>query len=444
MANVTVLGAGGSSTVTITLSSAENAALAQTALKTVSGFVTAGILEQQTYSGVGTIPAPSNILGGVIVPTAGNVGALTAQYVSAVVTATGNSTIIGPDNGTATVVSGDGANLTYANLSTKADITFGTGNNFLWNLDGATARFDAGGSVIQTDAGGQTNASVADGGVVIVQGAGFTTVNAEAGGKVAVAVQGASTVPVTVNGAASGGGELSYLALGGAGVINPGSANSTVYGNVGAGKVTVFGGASNTGKLTVVEGRGFFTGGSSGGNQLFTSTVAGSATLQGGGTGDLLVSQGANQFLIAGAGSETLSGFSVAASVGGSIFQSGGGNATIFGNSGGGNTFALGGGLTLVDGRNEAVLGGATGKANTYYSVADGGGHGISDFISGLDTFNMTLTTTVTGQTVSSLTFFTAGQSGSPFGSGSGTRMILTDKTTVDFFGVQVKNSDLT
>lgn len=463
MVDVTVIGAGGS-TVTIQMTSAVNAAVAQTALWGVSNLAAApglqppnpnpngvGILEQQTFTGSGTLPAPSNLLGGVVVQSPGDVGALTAQYVSAVVAATGNSTIVGPSNFKSTLATTDGSNVTYVNLSQQGDMYFGKGDNFLVQMGGGTARFDEGASVLQTTAGTSTNAMLADNALLLVQGDGKSTVSAEAGADVVVAVQGSSTVPVTVTGG-SVGGTIQYLAIGGAGVINPGSANTTVFGNVGNGKVTVFGGAGPggasapafTGKLTVVEGQGYFAAGTAGGSQLFSSTVSGSATLQGGGDGDLLFSMGSGQFLIAGAGSETLTGFNVAASVGGSIFQSGGGNATMFGNSGGGNSFALGAGLTLVDGRNEAVLGGAVGNANIFYSVANGGGTGVSDFISGLDTFDLTLTKAVTGQTQTSLTYYQAGEAQSPFGADSGTRLVLSGGTIVDFFGTKVVQSDIT
>jgi hypothetical protein len=452
MADVTVLGAGGA-TVTLVLSSAQNAAIAQAAVGSVTKLVEAGTLAQQNFTG-SPLGTPPGLLGGVVVESAGNVGGLTSQYVSAMVAAAGNSTIVGPQNFTSTVVATDGANLTYWNQSTAAQIFLGAGDNFLINSGGAIAFFDKGASVIQTEAGGTTTAVVQDDGLVLVQGAGKTTVAAADGADVVVAVQGDSTVPVTVTGGGAGG-NIQYLAIGGKGIINPGAANVTVFGNVGGGTATVFGGTGPvgtdpapefTGKLTVVEGSGFFQGGTGGGNLLFSSTVAGSATLVGGGDGDQLFSMGANQFLLAGAGSSTLTGFNVDATVGGSIFQSGGGNATIFGNTGGGNTFAIGGGLTAIDGRDEAAItaAGATAQANTFYVVAAaGGGAGVGDFVSGLDTFNLTLTTSVTGQTLSSLEFFAAGASGSPFGDEGGTRMTLSGGTIVDFFGTAVKATDI-
>jgi len=212
-------------------------------------------------------------------------------------------------------------------------------------------------------------------------------------------------------------------------------------------------GPAFTGRLTVVNGRGYFQGGAAGGNIMSTDTVPGSATLVGGGTGDLLFSQASGSYLVAGAGSSTLSGFGLSATVGGGSFFTRFGNATVFGNSGGGNLFGLGGGLSVVDGRNEAQIvaeggvpidGVVSGVPNQYFVAAEtGGGHGISDFISGVDQFLMGFTRGVTHQDLSSLTFYTAGQSGSPFGTGSGTRMILTGGTIVDFFNSEVKMSDL-
>ena len=117
MANVTVLGAGGA-TVTIALSSGQNAAAAQIAVNSVNSLNS--IVDQQTWSGTGTLPAPGNILGGAIISTPGNVGALSSPYISVAVNAAGKSTVIGPQNAQFTVVAGDGSNLTYGNQSTRA------------------------------------------------------------------------------------------------------------------------------------------------------------------------------------------------------------------------------------------------------------------------------------------------------------------------------------
>ena len=482
MATVTVLGTGGS-TVTIQMTSAANAAAAQTALWGVSNLAAApglappnpnppnpnppnphphgvGVLQQQDFTGSGAVPVPANLLGGVVVQGAGDVGALTAQYVSVVVAATGNSTIVGPSNFRSVLATTDGSNTTYVNLSQQGEVHFGAGDNFLVQDAGATAFFDAGNSVMQTASGSVTDATLADKALLLVQGDGKTQIRVEQDADVVVQVQGSSTVPVRVQGgdygnnpAAPNAGTIQYLAVGGAAIIEPGNSDVTIFGNVGSGQVSVYGprGQNPTpivsygGRLTVLDGQGYFQAGGRGGSLLFSSTVEGSATLVGFADGDQLFSMGAGQYLVAGWGAETLSGFSLDASVGGSIFQSWIGHTTIFGNSGGGNAFAMGAGLTLVDGRNEAALGGAVGRGNTYYSVAiaGGGGIGVSDFISGLDTFNMTVTTQATGQQLESMTYYEAGAAGSPFQTGSGTRLILNGGTIFDFFGSEVKLSDI-
>lgn len=457
MADVTVLGAGGS-TVTIALNSTENAAAAQTALKFVSKQVDNGILDQFTYPGTGTVPAPSNLLGGLIISgtTDQNAGALVSQYVSAVVNSTGKTTIVGTSNSNATVVAGDGSALTYLNLASNAKIFLGAGNHFVQQSTvtaGAQINIDKGATYIDAKiAGTNTTINAFDKSLTLIEAGGNVKVNVQSGSQI-VAVQGNSTVPVTVTGTS---GSLEYLALGGKAIINPGAANVTVFGNVGKGTATVFGTSAVidgktvtaeafTGKLTLVDGQGYFIGGTGGGNRLFTSTVTGSATLQGGGTGDLLFSRGAGQVLIAGAGAETLTGFVVDASVGGSTFFSGGGDATIFGNTGGGNIFGLGAGLSLIDGRDEGAItkaGLGTGKANTFFDAAPGGTHLVSDFVSGLDTFNLSISTGA--QSVASLKFFNTGDAGSPFTKGAGTELKLSGGTTILFFDTNVKSTDIT
>ena len=468
MADVTILGSGGS-TVTIGLTSQQNAAAAQLAAGFVSSLVSGDLLDQVIYPGTGTIPTPANILGGAIVTgsTPANPGALTAQFVSTVVNTSGPATVVGPQNDQSTVIAGN-RGLTYLNLSAHAQIFLGNGNNGIFNASvGATAQVRLDGTAVLGPTAGITGTSTTvtayDGSIGLINNPGENNfaVNADAGAAIVVGVQGAGTVPATVTG--NGNSAIQYLAIGGSAYVNPTDGDVTVFGNVGEGTVTVFGGIKPiieggrivgakdlgpdfTGKLTVVNGRGMFYGGSGGGNLMFTDTIDGAATLVGGGNGDLLFSQGAGAYLVAGAGSETLSGFSNSATVGGATFFSGSGNATVFGNSGGGNIFGLGDGLTLVDGRNEARIAadnwGST--SNSFFVTArQGGGIGISDFDPGFDVFLMGVTDKVAHQQLATLTYYQSGTLNSPFGDGTGTRMILTAGTIVDFFGVEVKVADL-
>ena len=393
MATATVRGVGGT-TVTVSLGSAGNAASAQAALADVSAYVQAGLLDQTVWAG-GTVPAAGNLLGGVIVDGAGgNVGALLPSFVSAVVIASGPTTIVGAGNATSTVVAGAGG-LTYLNLSQAGEIFLGAGHHGVFQAaNGAGATVGLDGAMVAGAVAGVSGSTMRvnafDGALVLLDdhgGNGFVVDAAEGAAIVTATDAAAGDRAATVTGGA--GTQVRHLALGGGAFINPGAGDATVFGNVGGGTATVFGGSFEgataeafTGKLTVVGGRGVFFGGSGGGNLLTTDTAAGAATLVGGGTGDLLISQGAGQVLIAGAGAETLSGFAVEASVGGAAFFAGGGNATIFGNAGGGNSFGLGAGVSQIDGRNEVALAAASlgnGLANTYYVTAgSGGGHVVA------------------------------------------------------------------
>lgn len=440
MPDVTVLGAGGA-TVTIALTSAQNAAAAQSALFGVTKLVQAGVLEQQVWSGSGTIPAPGTLLGGAIISTPGNVGALTPQFTSAVVNAQGNTTLIGAANAQATVVAGDGSNLVYGNNSANGQITFGASNSALVNFSGtANLATDAGNYVVLTGAGATSNVHAGTGGLIVAGGiggdSGSNVINAGAG-NVTVFAAGSSTVPVTVNGAGGKGpsGELFVVNQGaGSAIINPGRSNVTVVGNATdlGGRTTLFGGS---GSVVIANGQGVFNGGAAGGNVMFSSTVAGSATLQGGGAaasgtipgspGDFLIARGESQLLIAGAGNATLFARGADAT-GGHTFIGGAGFSTIFGHGQGGNTFLFAGaGSALVDARD----GTGTATTNIFSDFAlPGGTHFISDFVTGVDEFQLSSDFT--------LTFFAAGV-GNPFGDTSTdavTQLTLGNGTTYYFF----------
>jgi hypothetical protein len=438
MANVTVLGASGA-TVTIALTSGENAGAAQTAANFINSINTFGILDQQTWSGSGTLPAPSNLLGGAIISKAGDVGALSAQYVSVMVNAVGESTVVGPENATATVIAGDGADLTFLNLSAKAEVFFGANDGTLINQGGVVnMRSEAGTHVVLSDAGSTVNTFAGDGLILFadIDGkSGTVTANITAGSKNATIIaSGDSTVPVTINATT---GEFVALADEKANmIVNPGQANATLIGanKVGAGATTLFGG---TGSVVVSDGQGIYTGGSAGDNLMFTGTVPGSATLTGGGTGDLLFAAGADQLLIAGGGASTLlgrwveetskdPGVFVEQSTGGHRFLVGAGFTTVFGAQSGGNTFLFAGlGSALVEGRDEDAEGQAQ---NTYFDfTAFGGTHLISDFQAGLDKLQYAGTADAT------IEFFTAGSS-ELFGAAAGTRVITPGGTTFLFF----------
>ena len=439
MANVTVLGAGGA-TVTIALSSAENAAAAQVAFASVNTIFASGIVDQQIWSGSGTLPAPNNLLGGAIIATAGNVGALSAQYISVVVDAPGDSTVVGPQNANSTVFASDNSDLTYGNLSANAEIFFGSGTNALLNFQGKSNLTATGGThVVVTSGDASTTVNLAGKATVLTADlagkSGGNTINVTAGANATVLAAGASTIPATINAISGSLFLVSYD--NGSAIINPGAANVTVVGGLSqstvtgtdhGGRVTLFGG---TGSVTVNDGQGVFTGGSAGNNVMFTSTVAGSATLTGGGNGDFLAALGSGQRIIAGAGNSTLWGRDATGPntfiVGNSV------QTTVFGGGQGGNTYIFSGlGAAEVDGRNEAAPGVAS--TNTYFNLdvdgnaTMGGTFFIADFLTGVDKLQIDFDDSAT------VTYFAPGAAGSPMGTIGGTQVIVSSGATYNFF----------
>lgn len=127
------------------------------------------------------------------------------------------------------------------------------------------------------------------------------------------------------SGASTSGGIYYVSAAGAMALIDPGAHNATVIGTAGGTEtVSVFGSTAFTGTLTLVDGTGYFQGGSNGGNNMASSTVGGT-TLVGGGAGDVLESKGKGDILQAGSGLETLAG---AGSIGGDQFWASSSTAT--------------------------------------------------------------------------------------------------------------------
>jgi len=430
MADVTVLGAGGA-TVTISLSSTQNAINAQTAVNFVNNLTGLGIVDQRTWSGSGTLPAPTKVLAGAIVSTPGDVGGLWAQSISLAVNAPGDSTVIGSQNSNITVVSGDGSNLTFGNQAQDGTVFFGDSDSRLVNFAGkADLTVGKGAYILQTQEGASTrvqpvvNATIVTSDFGGKSGANVIDVN----GKATVFAAGSSTVAATINATA---GELLFVNLNkGSAFIQGGTANVTVVGNATdmGGRATVFGGG---GRITVSNGQGEFRGGTAGGNVMFTSTVAGSATLIGGGNGDQLYSMGSGNLLIAGAGNSTLSGRNAGA--GANTFFTGSGETTVFGAGQGGNTYLFSGlGVAQVDGRDETAMGKAS--QNTYINSDTDGNASIGssvfigDFLTGVDKLLLGLSEKA------AITYFAPDAISSPFGATGGTQVLVSSGAQFFFY----------
>ncbi len=396
MADVTVLGAGGA-TVTIALSSAQVSTAAQFAVNKVNSLTALDLVDVQTQTGAGTLPALTNSLGAVVFNGTGFSGLTGDSYRLIAATGTGANAVLSGRNPATTVVVGDNANLTYANVSSNADVFIGKNNSAIVNFEGKVTASTADGThLIASAIGTKTTVNVGVGGTLNIRdvgglGLGATTVNA-LGSSTINAFATSATLPGLVNmtlksgNVAIGLGAIPGGSGGASAIINPGAANVTIVGNVAA-SATLFGG---TGSVAVDGVMGNFTGGSAGGNLMRTSTVSGSTTLTGGGTvgtpGDALNAQGANQTLNAGVGNTTLAAVTANGATGGSTFNVGIGISTVFGFEGGGNTVNFGDtGTSQVLGRNGAT----TGSANLYNDVGSGGQFTIHDFTTGLDTLSV-------------------------------------------------------
>ena len=181
-----------------------------------------------------------------------------------------------------------------------------------------------------------------------------------------------------------------------------------------SGSVTALGGA----------GGGYYRGGSNGSNLLVGSL--GSVTLQGGGTGDVLIAMGGmneSQVLYAGSGNETLLG---SLSTTGTLYVAGNGNDVIIGGSGA-DTFVAGTGAATI----------TSGAGPDLFMFNAGTSAGaqltITDFTPGVDHLRLT---NYSGPNTPSNLAANATQLGT-----AGSRITLSDGTTITFQGVSTVNS---
>jgi hypothetical protein len=401
MADVTVLGAGGA-TVTISLSSDDNAKAAQAAVNVVNNLNNIGLLDMHEVSGAATTPASTNFLSGLMLTGSGFSDDTGAQYIFIGANAPGSNEVLGGANFRTVVVAGDGSDLTYSNLSSNAQVFYGKNNGAFVNYNGGmTVRTEDGDYLLASDTGTTSTVNLGAGGSLSIldlgKGLGATTVNAA--GNATINTFGSSpTVPALVN-INLNTGNADIAVIDAKAVINPGQANVVILGDS-DGSATLFGGG---GSVTVGGVSGSFTGGAAGSNLMFSSTVTGSTTLIGGAApgvadGDFLIAQGQGQTLQAGAGNSTLVGDGDIGATGGQIFNLGAGQATVFAFEQGGNTFNFNGdGGAQVVSRNAGTT-----VANQYFDFGGTGDYSIDNFVSGLDTFSV-------GE-VFSIGFFTAAE----------------------------------
>ena len=488
MASVTISGAAAGSVVSIATSSTALAALAQSALDAISARITADLEQSQTYTAGSALPQPTLPIA-LMVASAASLTLTDANQINAVED-TGTAPVSVTDNTKqpVTIVAGAGGlsvDLTAAGIGGALIVATGGINTI--NLGTSAATVAAAGNATVNALGGAAQISAGNAGNALIDVAGNDTVNlggtdtvaffaaaaalvtAQDGSNVVFSSQSGSATPLvtvapgtetlgtmagsTASVTASAGGLMLVSAWGGRTFINPGGANVTVFAPLstgGGGSETLFGAGdatlpgvtvpagvalANTGSDFVFGGTGYFHGGTGGLNLLMTSTVAGATTLVGGGTLDLLFSQGAGNSLVGAAGTVIMNaagfaepGFSVVGAAGGDVLNAGAANAFMFGSAWGANTIVSGSGTATVFGNH-----GATGKVGDLY--IDGGKSGslaILDFLPGADTVSLA------GDTIVQTTTIAAGASSAP-----GTSVLLGDGTKIVFVDEFLTQSQL-
>ncbi len=428
---VTIKGGAAGTTVGLMFADTINAAAAQAQLDAYALLIGGGLEVMVDFpggsQGVPTVASPQFGAVAVTVPSANNLGILAERMNLLVVNSPSVTAAIGGPV-TADVVAGDGTQLVYVNQAADARIFLGGGIAYIGEA------FEGSSATVNVDGG----AALGDGAAIIDATRGSTTVNVFGNalvdviqGRAAVVVQpgtavvqvsaGASPIAPTIG--AAGAGMIEYLQAGGNAVITPGAADVIFLPGGSGGTETLFGGAATiggaavsatpfTGSATVFGGTGYLQGGSSGHNALLSSTVAGAATLVGGGDADTLYSFGLGNTLIAGGGNESLYSLAsqavtleggipyTAEPAMGNVFIMGTGDTSFYGTPGGGDTIYAGSG-TITGGLFWSFFG--TGdpattrlNASTIYETAPGAHITIGGWyndtrqgIAGTDTFVM-------------------------------------------------------
>lgn len=412
---VTVSGGGGT-IVTIPITSAANAVIAQTLLDGVSAGVDNGSITPYRYAGLGSFTPPGGesmmILTG---PGAVTIPATTGTLVDI---ATVPVVLFGGTAAEQLVVAGTGG-ITYFTNTGSGTVIAGGGNNTIIVPAGSnltspvpavgdaigTAASPIGEHLILTDLDND-NITALSGNVTISAGLGDNSIVLGTGNAL-VDVTGhdliqAGSGSATINATA---GEASVQGSSGAITFIGGDVASVVLG--GMGSVTVTAGA----------GGGVFHGGTDGNNLLLGGI--GATSLFGAGNGDMLIGFGNVQnLLVAGAGSETLLG----AGTGDSTFRAGSGHTSMTGGSGAD---------TLYAGSGRATMTGSFGADSFTFVHGDAGGRDlVTDFMKGTD--SLVLSGYASDEFANALN--SASQNN------AGTTITLSDNTTITFAGLTISD----
>ena len=421
MPSVTIQGAG---SVYPTLTAGTNVAIARQAGAIITAAIASGSTVV-TVTGGGTAPTPPTNPAVLVVKTSSQLNlAIPAAYPYIVVGdnpapvtlsgggASNETIVIGAGNtqvytggGSGTIAGGDGDKGIYLGATTGFAVYTGGGHD---TID--LRQSQAGGrSTVEAGAGinvfGNAGAIIQPGNTVLL-GAGTTQVRSTGSDSI-TAGAGSATIQVV--------GPVQDTVVGAAGTLTV--INGTVASQVNYSSATTA--PLSTGSVTAIGGAGGgnYRGGSNGNNLLVGGV--GAVTLQGAGNGDVLLAMGTTgmQLLYAGSGNETLLG---SLSTTSNLFVAGSGNDVIFGGSGAD---------TFVAGTGAATITAGTGADQFFFNASSSAGAQITitDFNPGVDFVH--LTNYGGSNTPGSLAAAASRV-------GSGSRITLSDGTTITFQGV--------
>ncbi len=452
MSGTTVTGHIGGVTVSIPFTTSQNFDLAQQAFESAITVVSVSYVPTTTVTNGSVQDNVQAVID--TVPGVTSYSSLPTSTTLLVVTGSGDTLSANGGNTPMTVESGSGSTVIFVNNDTSSvpsEVFLGGGNNYVGEGSSLAS------AVINVDGSSVSGTSSATGkGAAYIDGSqGYTTINmynnafvylntgsvaagighdvvvAESGSAEVLGIGGSSTVPVTVTANA---GSTIFIQNDATAFITPGAGNVVLSaGSTNLGMATLFGG---TGSDTVFAGgngghqeNGYFQGGTGGNNIIVSSTVSGATTIVGAGNNNLLGTFANNDLVEAGSGNnDTLAAWGNAT---GDTLIGGAGTDTLFGSLSGDIHIGFGSGSNA----SEEFAGG-----NTYFQAAAGGVDTINDFVPGSDVFSLTLSTAYehAGTPITIV-------SNNPFGAtGSGSQVVLSDGSTIDFVNVKVTNSNFT
>jgi hypothetical protein len=449
MSGTTVTGNVGGITVSVPFTTIQNFDLAQIALNSAVTVVSVSYAPTTTTTN-GTVQ--DNVQAVIdTVPGVTSYSSLPTSTTLLIATGSGDTLAANGGNTPMTVESGSGSTVIFVNNDTSSvpsAIFLGGGNNYVGEGSSlASAVINVDGSSVS----GTSSNNAGKGGAYVDGSQGYTTVNmynnanvylytgsiaagighdvvvAETGANEVLGIGGSSTIPVTVTANA---GSTIFIQNDATAFITPGAGNVVLSaGTTNLGMATLFGG---TGSDTVFAGgngghqeNGYFQGGSGGNNIIVSSTVSGATTIVGAGNNNLLGTFANNDIVKAGSGNNnTLAAWGGAT---GDTIVGGAGTDTLFGSTSGHTDVGFGSGSNA----SEEFAGG-----NTYFQAGAGGVDTLNDFVPGSDVFSLTLSAKYENVASINITSTTT--------VGTGTQVLLSDGSTINFVNVKVTSSNFT